>query len=66
VYVYDYQRLFAASDKFLAVGLGPEILNPGFQARPEEQRPFAEQHPEVLSIALIVVICALGLMALRA
>jgi hypothetical protein len=42
------------------------MLNPGLQARPEEQRPFTERHPEVLWIALIVVICALGLMALRA
>jgi hypothetical protein len=64
--VYDYERLFTPSDKALVVGLGPETLNPGFQARPEKERPFTERHPEVLWIALIVVICALGLVALRA
>lgn len=64
--VYDYERLFRPSEKPLDAGLGPEMLNPRFQPRPEEERPFTERHPEVLWIALIVVICALGLVALRA
>jgi hypothetical protein len=63
--VYDYERLFAASSKALAVGLGPEILNPLFRPPPEEERPFTERHPEVLWIALIVVICVLGVVALK-
>jgi hypothetical protein len=64
--VYDYQRLFTPAQKALAAVLGPETLNPGFQPRPEKEKPFTERHPEVLWIALIVVICALGLVALRA
>ena len=63
--VYDYARLFSASSDALAAGLGPETLNPGYQPRPEEERPFTERHPEVLWIALIVVICVLGMVALK-
>ena len=62
---YDYARLFTASSDTLAVMLGPETLNPGYRPRPEEERPFTERHPEVLWIALIVVICVLGAVALR-
>jgi len=63
--VYDYDRLFVAADKPLAAQLGPETLNPGFRPPPEEERPFTERHPEVLWIALIAVICALGVVALK-
>jgi hypothetical protein len=63
--VYDYDRLFVASSKPLAAELGPEQINPGFTPPPTEARPFTERHPEVLWIALIAVICALGLVALR-
>jgi hypothetical protein len=63
--VYDYARLFSASSDALAVSLGPETLNPGYRPRPEEERPFTERHPEVLWVALIVVICVLGMVALK-
>jgi hypothetical protein len=62
--VYDYARLFAASDKALAAELGPEMLNLNYSA-PAETRSFVERHPEMLWIALIAVICALGVVALR-
>jgi hypothetical protein len=64
--VYDYQRLFRASAKALDARLGPELENPGFHPRPATPKSFAERHPEVLWIALIGVICALGMVALRA
>jgi hypothetical protein len=63
--VYDYARLFAVSDKALMAELGPEALNPDYRA-PVDERSFTERHPEVLWIALIAVICALGMVALRA
>jgi hypothetical protein len=63
--VYDYAKLFAVSDKAAEATLGPEVLNPVFHPPPEEQRPFTERHPEVLWIALIAVICVLGMVALR-
>ena len=63
--VYDYDRLFAVSDKALVAELGAEVLNRDFRAMPAEERPFTERHPEVLWIALLAVICALGAVALR-
>lgn len=63
--VYDYQRLFAPSDNALVATLGLEQLNPEYHPPPAEARPFTERHPEVLWIALIAVICALGTVALK-
>ena len=63
--VYDYERLFVASEKPLAAVLGPETMNPEYRAPAAEVRPFTERHPEVLWIALIAVICALGAVALK-
>ncbi len=63
--VYDYERLFTPSSNPLAVALGPEQSNPSYTAPPEEARSFTERHPEVLWIALIVVICILGAVAMR-
>jgi hypothetical protein len=63
--VYDYARLFTASDKPLAAELGPELVNPGFHPRPVAAKSFTERHPEVLWIALLAVVCVLGMVALR-
>jgi hypothetical protein len=63
--VYDYERLFVASDKPLAATLGPEQLNPQYTPRPEAPLSFTERHPQVLWIALIAAICALGLVAIK-
>lgn len=63
---YDYARLFVASRAALMAELGPEQLNANYRAAAEKARPLAERHPELLWIALILVICALGLVALKA
>ena len=63
--VYDYDRLFVPANKPLAAQLGPEQLNASYHPPPAEIRPFTERHPEVLWIALIAVICVLGVVALR-
>jgi len=63
---YDYDRLFVASRTALAAGLGPERLNPNYRAPAAPLRPFTERHPELLWIALIAAICALGMVALKA
>jgi hypothetical protein len=62
--VYDYARLFSASRTALAAELGPEQMNPAYQP-PEDTRSFTDRHPEALWIALIVVICVLGMVAVR-
>jgi hypothetical protein len=63
--VYDYERLFVAADKPLVATLGPEQLNPQFTPRPQAPLSFTERHPQVLWIALIAAICALGMVAIR-
>jgi len=63
--VYDYARLFTASRSAVAAELGPEQMNPVYQPS-ADARSFTERHPEVLWIALIVVICVLGAVAVRA
>ena len=63
---YDYARLFVASRAALAAELGAERLNPNYRAPAAPLRPFAERHPELLWIALIAAICALGVVALKA
>jgi len=63
--VYDYERLFTAAEKPLDVTLGPQLPNPLFTPRPTAPLPFTERHPQVLWIALVAAIAALGLVALR-
>jgi hypothetical protein len=63
--VYDYERLFSPAEKPLAVTLGPQLANPDFTPRPGAPLSFIERHPEVLWIALIAAIAALGFVAVR-
>jgi hypothetical protein len=63
--VYDYERLFSPAEKPLAVTLGPQLANPDFTPRPGAPRSFTDRHPEVLWIALIAAISALGFVALK-
>ena len=64
--VYDYARLFVASANPLAVTLGPEQGNPRYTPRPQAPESFTDRHPQVLWIALIITVCILGAVALRA
>jgi hypothetical protein len=61
---YDYERQFVGSEKPLVAQFGEERPNPTYRVIPDE-RAFTDQHPEVLWIALIVVISALGSVALK-
>ncbi|HWB33303.1 MAG TPA: hypothetical protein VG714_09035 [Acidobacteriaceae bacterium] len=63
--VYDYERLFTPSEKPLTVSLGPERPNPAYTPRPTAPLSFTERHPQVLWIALLAVIAALGFVAVR-
>ena len=63
--VYDYERLFTPAEKPLAVTLGPQLANPDFTPRPGAPRSFTDRHPEILWIALIAAIAALGFVALK-
>jgi hypothetical protein len=61
---YDYARLFSPQANALQATAGPERVNPGWQARPDE-RPFTEKHPVLLWVALIAVVVLLGVIAIR-
>ena len=64
--IYDYDRLFVAADKPIAVDIGPETANPLYRVPAETERSFTERHPEVLWIVLIAVVCALATVAVKA
>ena len=61
---YDYASLFQPDKDAAQATLGPEKANPQFKPRPDE-RPFTEKHPALLWIALVIVVAALGGIALR-
>lgn len=61
--VYDYARLFQASAAAASVTMGPETLNPDF--RKEQQQSYKDRHPELLWVALLLVIGVLGTIALH-
>jgi hypothetical protein len=62
--VYDFARLYTGERLPMVAVLGPEALNPEFRARADD-RPYSERHPEVLWIALLAVVAALGATALH-
>lgn len=61
---YDYARFFSASAPARIAQLGPEQLNSSYQPRPDT-RALTERYPDLLWIALLVVICILAVVALR-
>jgi hypothetical protein len=62
--VYDYARLYQPQVNAIAAQLGPELANADYHPRPDE-RPFTERHPELMWVALILVVAALGGTALH-
>jgi Protein of unknown function (DUF3999) len=62
--VYDYAALFVLQRNAVAAQLGAETANPAYRQRPDE-RPFTEQHPNLLWIALVLVVLLLGAVAFR-
>lgn len=63
--VYDYSRLFDPGAAAGGAQIGPEAVNPEFTARAEPVRPLTERHPEILWVALLGVVAALGAVAFR-
>jgi Protein of unknown function (DUF3999) len=62
--VYDYARLFQAAAAAASVTMGAEMLNPDFR-KEQEQQPYKDRHPELLWVALLLVIGVLGTVALH-
>jgi hypothetical protein len=63
--VYDYSRLFVTTDAARPATLGPEQANPQFEPRTAERKKLIDRHPEILWLALLVVVAALGFVAFR-
>ena len=61
---YDYARLFSTAGSVRTAELGSEQRNPVYRSRPDT-RPITERHPELLWIALLAVICSLGVVAVH-
>ncbi len=62
---YDLGQFLVGGAAGAAQGIaGPEQPNPKYQSRPDD-RPFTEKHPQLLWIALAMVIAVLGAIALR-
>lgn len=62
--VYDYAKLFQKEANATEAKWGPEQSNSAFTGRPDE-RPWSEQHPAILWIAIIAAVLVLGALALR-
>lgn len=62
--VYDYARLFQPQANAITAQLGPELVNADYHPRPDE-RPFTERHPELMWVALLLVVAVLGGTALH-
>jgi hypothetical protein len=62
--VYDYARLFQASATAAAVTMGAETPNPGF-IKVSTEKTYNDRHPELLWVALLLVIAVLGTIALH-
>jgi len=62
--VYDYTRLFQKEPGASQAEMGLERQNGAYTGRPDE-RPWSEQHPMVLWIAIILAVVLLGGVAIR-
>jgi hypothetical protein len=62
--VYDYSRLFQKDPGASPAEMGTERKNAAYTGRPDE-RPWSEQHPVVLWIAIILAVLVLGGVAIR-
>jgi hypothetical protein len=61
---YDYAKLFQKDAHVEAVALEPEVNNSGYIPRPDD-RPWSEQHPAILWVAILAAVVILGAVALR-
>jgi len=60
--VYDLARTYTPSAHSAAAPLGLEELNPAWRPRPDD-RPYTERHPQLLWIALLLVVGSLAFVA---
>jgi Protein of unknown function (DUF3999) len=61
---YDYAKLFQKEATIQAVALDPEVNNAAYVPRPDD-RPWSDQHPALLWIAILAAVIILGTVAVR-
>jgi hypothetical protein len=61
---YDYAKLFQKASHVEPVALDPEVNNAAYTPRPDD-RPWSDQHPALLWIAILAAVAILGAVALR-
>jgi hypothetical protein len=61
---YDYAKLFQKDATVQAVALDPEANNAAYIPRPDD-RPWSDQHPALLWIAILAAVIILGTVAVR-
>jgi len=61
---YDYAKLFQKDAAVQAVVLDPEVNNAAYIPRPDD-RPWSDQHPALLWIAILAAVIILGTVAVR-
>ena len=61
---YDYAKLFQKDAAVQAVALDAEVNNAAYVSRPDD-RPWSDQHPALLWIAILAAVIILGTVAVR-
>jgi hypothetical protein len=61
---YDYAKLFQKDTRIEPVALDAEVNNAAYAPRPDD-RPWSEQHPALLWVAILAAVLILGAVALR-
>ena len=61
---YDYAKLFQKDAAVQAVALDSEVNNAAYVPRPDD-RPWSDQHPALLWIAILAAVIILGIVAVR-
>ncbi len=61
---YDYAKLFQKDAAIQAVALDPEVNNAAYIRRPDD-RPWSDQHPALLWVAILAAVIILGTVAVR-
>ncbi len=61
---YDVKGTYTAAAPSAIARLGPEELNPAWHTR-ADARPYAQRHPHLLWVALLIAVCSFALVAIR-
>ena len=61
---YDYAKLFQKDARVEPIALDPEVNNAAYVPRPDD-RPWSDQHPALLWVAILAAVVILGAVAMH-